>query len=223
MIYRYETHCHSSQCSRCAHSSAQELVRAYQRAGFSGLVLTDHFILGNTAVDRTLPWEEQMRQYESAYLDAVKEAAPLDFDVIFGFEHACEGADYLCYGITPDILRSHPEIPKLSLQQFADLVHSNGGVLIQAHPYRWCPAGTPLRLELLDGIEVYNAGNASIANAAAREAAKEQMILTSGGDIHIATDAKIGTAGISLPYRITDTIMLAQALRHGDHALLFPI
>ena len=57
MEYIYETHCHSAQCSLCAKSSAQALVYAYHKAGYTGLVLTDHFIYGNTAVPQDLPWE----------------------------------------------------------------------------------------------------------------------------------------------------------------------
>ena len=70
MEYRYETHCHSSQCSGCAKSTSQELVYAYHAAGYAGLVLTDHFIWGNTAVDKNLPWDQRMKAYYQGYLDA---------------------------------------------------------------------------------------------------------------------------------------------------------
>ena len=65
-MYTYEMHCHSSQCSACGRSTAQELVQAYYEAGFSGMVLTDHFVTGNTAIDRNLPWQEQMEAYYKA-------------------------------------------------------------------------------------------------------------------------------------------------------------
>ena len=103
MNYLYETHCHGSQCSRCSLSTSRELVRAYHKAGYAGLVLTDHFIWGNTAVSRHLPWEERMRLYYAAYLDARDEAKDLDFDVIFGLEHAYgDGNEVLIYGIGLD-------------------------------------------------------------------------------------------------------------------------
>lgn len=220
MKYRYETHCHSAQCSRCAHSPAEELVRAYHAAGYTGLVLTDHFVLGNTAVDRSLPWQRQIEQYENAFLSAKTAAANLDFDVIFGFEHACAGSEFLCYGITPEMLKQNPRIPQLSLEEFSVWVHSHGGVLIQAHPYRWASPGTPLPTHLLDGIEIFNAGNAPEANKAAQAAVTPEMILTSGGDIHIATDHRIGTAGILLPYRVKTTEEFANALRLRNHQII---
>ncbi len=152
MMYLYETHCHSSQCSRCAVSTSQEMVRAYHRAGYAGLVLTDHFIWGNTAVDRRLPWEVRMQQYYDAYLAAREAARELDFDVIFGFEHAYgDGKEVLVYGVGLDFLLSNPDIPQLSLDEFARRIQNAGGIVIQAHPLSgpllcqyggWAPGGS---------------------------------------------------------------------------------
>ena len=36
MYYRYETHCHCSECSACSRSTAADLVRAYHAAGYAG-------------------------------------------------------------------------------------------------------------------------------------------------------------------------------------------
>lgn len=218
MDYIYETHCHSAQGSRCAISTAGELVRAYHGGGYAGMVLTDHFVLGNTAVNRTLPWPSQMRCFYDAYLEARAVAETLDFDVIFGIEHACEHGEFLCYGIDLEFLLANPDIPALTLEAFVERVHGYGGVVIQAHPFRWAPADTPLRLDILDGIEVYNAANSPEANDAAM--AQAGGICTSGGDIHRASDARIGQAGIILPYRVRSGVELAAALRQRHHSLL---
>ena len=220
MSYLYETHCHGAQCSRCAHSTSAELVRAYHAAGYAGLVLTDHFVTGNTAVDRTAPWSEQMRQYYDAYLEAKQVGDSLDFDVIFGIEHACEGFEFLCYGIDLDFLLAYPDIPVLPLEEFVERLHEYGGVVIQAHPFRYAPAGTPLPLEILDGLEVYNAANHAEGNHNAMAAAPADKIRTSGGDIHLASDARVGQAGIRLPYRVVDSKAFAAALRSREHKLL---
>lgn len=218
MLYRYETHCHSSQCSRCAHSSAQELVQAYHAAGYAGLVLTDHFILGNTCVDDTLPWPERMARYYGAFLDAQEAARELDFDVIFGIEHAFgDGREYLCYGIDLDFLNANADLPNLPPEVFNHRVQAAGGLVIQAHPFRYCGPEVPLQPELFDGIEVYNASNHPNGNRDAAQCAPAGTILTSGGDIHWAGDAKIGMAGIILPYRIRDGHELVAALKRRDH------
>ena len=219
MLYRYETHCHSSQCSKCAHSTAQELVRAYKAAGFAGLVLTDHFIHGYTCVDAALPWEQRMQCYYQAYLDAKSEGDQLDFDVIFGIEHAYGGGqEVLCYGIDLVFLLANPDIPELTLEQFAARVHDYGGILIQAHPYRYGGWEVPVRLDLLDGIEVYNAGNAPVKNQMALQKAQETVCIhTSGADTHFAGEARVGQAGIALPYRVHNGRELVAALKAGDH------
>ena len=224
MLYRYETHCHSSQCSRCAHSTAQELVRAYHKAGFAGLVLTDHFIHGHTCVDSSLPWPERMMRYYGAYHEAKAEGEKLDFDVIFGIEHAYGGGqEVLCYGIDLDFLLNNPDIPALSIDQFAERIHEYGGILIQAHPYRYGGAEITLPKNLIDGIEVYNAGNDPVKNEMALEKALEkEQIHTSGGDIHFAGDPRIGTAGIILPYRVRCGSEFVSALRRRDHQLIIP-
>ena len=225
MLYRYETHCHSSQCSACSRSTAQELVQAYHRAGFAGLILTDHFIWGNTAVDRALPWEEQMRCYHRAYLDACDAARDLDFDVIFGIEHAYgDGKEVLIYGIGLDFLLENPDIPDLTLDELTARVHARGGIVVQAHPYRnrhYVNMNVGPRDDLVDGIEVYNAGNLPGEDRQAlRLSAQGNYILTSGGDIHSASDPRLGAAGIALPYRIHNEKELVDALKRRDHRLI---
>ncbi len=217
MEYLYETHCHSAQASRCARSTAGELVQAYHAAGYTGLVLTDHFVLGNTAVDRTLPWEAQMRCYYDAYLEGAAVGRTLDFDVLFGIEHACDGGEFLCYGIDLDFLLWNPDIPELTLDAFVRRAHDYGAVVVQAHPFRWAPAGTPLRLDILDGIEIYNSANSPEANRAAQACAAG--ICTSGGDIHWAQDERIGKAGIWLPHRVRNAKDLSTALKHHIYRL----
>lgn len=219
MIYRYETHCHANLCSKCAHSTPQELVRAYKAAGFAGLVLTDHFIHGYTSVDSSLPWRERMNCYYNAFLEAKAEGDKLDFDVIFGIEHAYGGGqEVLCYGIDLHFLLANPDIPTLSLEEFSARVHEYGGILIQAHPYRYGGWEVPVRLELIDGIEVYNAGNDPAKNRMALQKAQEKpCILTSGADTHAAGEDRVGSSGIALPYRITNEKELVEALKKGDH------
>ncbi len=225
MGYLYETHCHSSQCSRCAVSTAQELVQAYCIKGYTGLVLTDHFIWGNTAVSRRLPWDERMRKYYDAYLAAKEAAAPLDFDVIFGFEHAYgDGKEVLIYGVELDFLLVNPDIPKLNLDQLVERVHEAGGIVIQAHPYRnryYVNMDVEPRADIVDGIEIYNTGNLPGEDPQALRLARTgDYILTSGGDIHWDKDERIGHAGIILPHRVKTSKEFADALKQRKHGFL---
>lgn len=224
MKYRYETHCHSNRCSRCAHSTPTQLVKAYHSKGFAGLVLTDHFIHGNNCVDPALPWDARMHCYYDAYLEAKEAAADLDFDVLFGIEHAYGGGlEVLCYGIDLDFLLSHPQIPQQDIRSFAECVHQCGGILVHAHPYRWAGQELQLPLDILDGIEVHNSGNAPDKNALAKQLADTAgLIQTSGSDLHSIEEAKLGTAGIALPYRVQTGAQLVSALKQRHHCLILP-
>lgn len=224
MQYRYETHCHSNRCSRCAHSTPAQLVNAYFEKGFSGLVLTDHFVHGNNCVDASLPWEDRMRCYYHAYLEAKEAAKELDFDVLFGIEHAYGGGlEVLCYGIDLEFLLNNPDLAQLDIHSFSRRVHECGGLIVHAHPYRWAGPELALPLDILDGIEVYNAGNAPDKNLLAQTLADNTgLIKTSGADLHNVEEPKLGTAGISLPYRVKTEAELVDALKRRDHCLIFP-
>lgn len=222
MLYRYETHIHCAQCSACAVSSAQEMALALYHTGYAGMVLTDHFIFGNTAVDRELPWDQRMQCYYHAFLDAKAAVQGLDFDVVFGIEHAYgDGKEVLIYGVELPFLLANPDIPDITLNELAQRVHRQGGILIQAHPYRDRPyvnMAVGPRADLVDGIEVYNAGNYPDENVPALAlAGTKDYIITCGGDIHRADDPRIGLAGIALPYRVHSSQAFAEALKRRDH------
>lgn len=225
MQYRYETHCHCSQCSACAVSTSQELVRAYKAAGYAGMVLTDHFIFGNTAVNRRLPWEAQMAAFHRTYLEAKAAAEGLDFDVIFGIEHAYgDGKEVLVYGVGIDFFLNNPDIPRISLDELTARIHDAGGIVIQAHPYRdrwYVNMNVEPRRDLVDGIEVYNACNAPGEDLSALKLAREKdYIVISGGDIHCSEDQRIGKAGIVLPHRVRNSKEFAEALINREHSCI---
>ena len=70
--YRYETHLHTSQGSACGKCTGEEMAEAYKEAGYTGIFVTDHFFYGNTAVDRSLPWEEWVESYCKGFEQAKK-------------------------------------------------------------------------------------------------------------------------------------------------------
>ena len=38
--YRYELHCHTCRCSKCAHSTPVEMARAYYEKGYAGMAVS---------------------------------------------------------------------------------------------------------------------------------------------------------------------------------------
>lgn len=226
-MYLYETHVHSMNASLCAKCMPKELVRAYKEAGYTGLILTDHFVKGNTSVSRDLDWKKRMHMYYDAYLEAKEEGEKLDFDVFFGIEHHYEkGKEILIYGITIEFLLEHPELETAPIEVYAKLVHENGGILIHAHPHRIRdyidPSFAP-RYDVCDGIEVYNAADSlEINELAVKDAIGLKKIMTSGGDVHKVNDEpKIGQAGMWFDRRLANAHAFVSALKNGDGQIVF--
>ena len=216
-MYKYELHLHTKEGSACARSSAAEMVEFYIANGYSGLVVTDHFYHGNTAIDRNLPWSDFITEYSRGY-EAAKEAAKgKDFDVFFGIEEKFRFWDeYLVLGITPEFLIAHPEIRDMRGRDFFDFMHASGAFIIQAHPYReraYMLAETiSLRPHDVDAIEAYNCGNTPDCNRRGYEyAISTGLPLTGGSDCHIASGNVF--SGVAVPERCRKVEELIEAIR----------
>lgn len=223
--YRYETHCHCCWCSACAQNEPQEMAQAYWERGYAGMVLTDHFLRGNTAVDRHLPWEEKMLRYWEAYQAAKDWGNAHGFSVFFGLEHQYGGGkEVLTYGLDLEFLLAHPDLHQLPFSEYAALVHQAGGFLSMAHPFRDRPyidMTIQPQPEFLDGAEVFNYFNRGTENQQASQFVKEHHLLpTSGGDVHRAEDPAIGMAGVALRRPAGSIQELIAAWKARDYCLI---
>ena len=132
----YETHLHTSQASACAKNTGREMAIAHKEAGYTGIIVTDHFVYGNTAVDRSLPWQDWVHAYCAGYRDALAIGKEIDLDVFFGWESGYKGTEFLVYGLDEEWLIKHPEIKDATIKEQYKIVHEAGGIVFQAHPYR---------------------------------------------------------------------------------------
>ncbi len=203
----------------------QELIDALIAGGYSGCVITNHFIKGNSGIDRNLPWNDFVAQYEKDYNKCKKIAQNNDLNVIFAIEeHLFDGLEILCYGITPEFLYQHPELcDDHTIESWSKALHDFGALCIQAHPFRdraYIKNPRLLPIEYIDGIEVYNACNNPEANITAKEVAQNypDWILTAGGDSHLPESAC--WSGIKTKQRITDEQTLLKILKSGDYELI---
>ena len=136
-MYRYELHMHTKEGSACAVSSVEDMIKQYVKIGFSGAVVTNHFIRGNTCVSRSLPWEQLIMEYSKAYTNGRKIAEELDFDLFFGIEEGYgNGKEFLAYGFEPEFLLSRPFLRNADLRTWTEEIHSVGGFIAYAHPFR---------------------------------------------------------------------------------------
>ncbi len=194
--YLYEAHMHTNIGSACGNNTGAEMVKACKEYGYTGAFITDHNWGGNTAIDRSLPWEEWILRYAGGYNDAKQCGDKCDFDVFFGMETGYKGTEFLLYGLTVKWFIDHPEIREASIARQYELVHEGGGIVSQAHPYRVEDYIPEIRLfpEYADAIEVCNATHSSPYSKAhnnpawddsARElAAKHNKLVTAGSDTH---------------------------------------
>ena len=222
-MYRYELHMHTCQGSACGQWDAQDMIRAYKEQGYAGAVITDHFIGGNTRVDRSLPWDALVESYASGYRQSLALARELDFDLMFGVEEGYGGGkEFLVYGIEPEFLLSRPFLRDAEIAVWSREVHAVGGVLIYAHPFRDRPYITDPRampdMSLADGVEIYNSWNRPEDNEEARRVFSDRdCIKIAGSDNHRGDMGKF--SAVVFPNRIQNSAQLIQALKGGNYTL----
>ena len=188
MEFLYETHMHTSEVSGCARSTAAQQVAAYKKMGYTGIIITDHFINGYSICPRQFKWAEKMKFIMSGYVKAKEVGEKCGLDVFFGWEFTIRGADFLTYGLDLDFLLANPDLDRLSIEEYSALVRKCGGYLAQAHPYRdeyYIEHNYPVQPHLLDGVEVYNAMDSRKTNERAFAFAMEHDLpMQSGTDSH---------------------------------------
>ena len=203
--FLYETHSHTSEASACGQVSGADYTDFMKKRGFQGMIITDHFFNGNSAVDRTLPWKERVEWYCSGYRKALAAAEGQDFDVLFGVEFNFQGDEYLIYGIDEAWLLENEDIMTMTRKEVYERVHQTDAVMVQAHPYRERGYLSDIKLtpEICDGIEIYNAANPDYQNALGYQYAKKlDLPMTAGSDIHYYNDDPMG--GMLLPHRLKE-------------------
>ena len=187
MKYLYETHLHTSQSSACSLVRARDYVPRYIDAGYAGIVVTDHFFGGNTAIDRSLPWKEKVKAFVKGYEEAKEAGLQKGLSVFFGWEENYAGAEFLIYGLSPQWLMDHPEAEGWTIAQQFDQVSKAGGCVIQVHPFRDVRYISHIRLYpyLVHGVEGYNfANNLNSDTWGAAYANAFNLPMTAGTDIH---------------------------------------
>ena len=224
-VYLYEMHVHTARCSGGG-ADIRDHIDALRQKGYSGMVVTNHFYYGDTVVDRSLSWEKFVDAYREDYLEGLSYAKSLDFDLLFGLEeHVGEGREILIYGITPDFIAAHPELKMADAVSYLEAVHTVGGLVYQAHPYRdrwYIQNPTPLEcLSLLDGLEVYNAANDPEWNESAQRLADELGLACIGGSDGHSTNS-VGRSGIAATERIRTGEDLVRVLKEGKYTVIKP-
>jgi len=192
--YKYEPHFHTAETSFCGKVAAKQAVRLYHKAGYTGIVVTDHYFRGFFEMHFFASFDRKIDMFLKGYKLALEEGRKLGMDIHLGMEIRFDenANDYLVYGIDEAFLREHKKLYAMTLKQFRELTAGLGIVIVQAHPFR--PGMIPASPSLLDGIEIFN-GNPrhdSSNHLALQYARENNLIGLSGSDFHQPQDAVRG-------------------------------
>ncbi len=212
-----ELHMHTSQSSACGMGTPEEMVQAYLQAGYDGILITDHFLNGNTCVDLSQPWEKQIDDYCLAYEKAKAEGDRIGLSVFFGFEFNYDTTEFVTIGMDKAWLKAHPEIMWIPVEEYLKLVRKDGGINIHVHPFREEKYIHTQRFypDLVDAVEVLNLGNKKqeFNDKAMEYAKKHGLPMTSGSDCH-SPRGKMG-AGIAMQKRPESIQDIIDCIRSG--------
>ena len=237
--YKYETHLHTVQGSACGHTDGADYIEAFFNIGYSGIFVTDHFFGGNTAVPKEGNWFDRVDHYCSGYEAAFARAEQFnkekgfagtddEFKVFFGIEQTFDGDDYLVYGLDKQWLYDHPEVETMSHQELFDAVNREGGLMIQAHPFRLRDyiRAVHIHPREIHGVEIYNAGNKAVENELAEHyATVYDFPMTSGSDIHNVDfippkEGKLNIGGMEFDTPIKDVYDYAERIKNKEGRIL---
>lgn len=194
--YKYDTHVHTKEGSACADISGSKQARLYKELGYEGIIITDHFYNGNTAVSRKLPWEQWVNGFMKGYEEAYEEGKRIGLSVFFGWEESIKGMDFLIYGLNKDWLLKNRDILGMDIAEHYNKIKNDGGFIVHAHPFRKRYLLEDVRPtpEFEDAVEIINGGNReAIYNKLAGEYAMQwNKPVTGGSDAHHKKDRHIG-------------------------------
>lgn len=227
--YLYETHLHTSESSACARSTGAQMARACKEYGYTGIFVTDHNWGGNTATDRSLPWEQWVDAFVLGYENAKVEGDRIGLDVFFGYEAGYHGTEFLLYGVDAGWMKAHPQIQTATVEEQYRLVHEAGGLVIHAHPYREEFYIPEIRLypEWVDGVEGINAthsnpkstghNNPAYDERAIKYARLHNLPMSAGSDIH---GTNLFGGGVAFRRRLSSAKDYVHAILTGEDYVL---
>lgn len=220
----YDTHVHTSEVSHCARATAEESVRFYKSIGFTGIIITDHFICGGKTIASQEEWINAVDFLCSGYQKALEIGQQIGLQVFFGWEYTrvpLYGTDFLTYGLSADWLKEHPEIFSMELGEYLDFIRSSGGMVSHAHPFREAGYIDMIRLlpRKVDATEAFSACRTDFENAQAMEYAdKYSLYKTFGTDNHLGSKQK-KLAGMVFERELTDVLDFITVVKSGKSTL----
>ena len=219
-MHKYETHLHTSEVSACASATGEAQAKFYKSKGYAGIIVTDHFFNGNSAIPRELPWYEKVNLFCKGYENAKKCGDEIGIDVFFGWEYSYRGADFLTYGLDKEWLIKNPIIMDMDVNSYCDFVRDEGGIIVHAHPFREASYIPMIHLlpRKCDGCEIVNSNRTEFENRmAALYAENYDLLPFAGSDNHSAAQDKLN--GIETESRFLDMKEFVELIKNKKYRL----
>ena len=219
MEYKYEIHCHTKEVSRCAQISVEKLIEKYKEAGYSGIVLTDHYSPMTFDIPDFFSKKKAIDHYLRAWRIAEKYNDE-NFTVLLGMELRFYATvnDYIIYGVTEEMLYELPFLLSFYIKRASKMLRERGCLFLQAHPFRkLISRANP---KYLDGVEVFNGKASEEENTNAEKWAEEinASVKTSGSDCHRESGVGIGGIITTEPIKTNDDLI--RILKSGKYKLI---
>ncbi len=208
-----DLHAHTSGISQCCRIAADEVMKTATDAGIDGLVLTNHYQKSYVGDGGAAEFAER---YIEEYFYAEECGRREGIRVYRGIELSTElypHVHILIYGVDDDFIRRNPEMFDYTQKELYKKVKENGGIMIQAHPFR--NGTTVLDTDYLDGIEIncHPLYKNSYSDEILRIAAENSLTVTCGGDYH--ADTYRPKCGVYLPDDIKGIKDLTEYLKES--------
>ncbi len=220
-MFKTETHLHVSEVSRCSHLTAEEMVEFYHNAGYKTLFISDHYHSAYfERLGDSLTWAEKIDCFMSGYKAAKIAGEKYGMNILFSAEVKLDALrnHYLVYGLDETLMKAHPELLALSVEEFYAFTKANGLTVVQAHPYRdGNHFPTP---NCVDALEVHNSNprHDNYTEKAIALAREHHLPMTAGSDAHRPED--IAGTGVITEQEIKTTEDYLDALKNGKLTLI---
>ena len=138
--------------------------------------------------------------------------------------------EFLIYGLSPQWLSAHPEIRDCSVSEQYEMVHSDGGIVIQAHPFREADyIGEKIQYPYdVDGTEVLNISNGNKYGYGLNACPWDDKALeyakcyghhmTSGSDVH---SVKMMGCGMGFSRKLDSIQDFAKAVMNDEGVIMY--
>ncbi|MBR5538745.1 MAG: PHP domain-containing protein [Clostridia bacterium] len=192
-----DLHAHTSGISKCSRLAAPEIIVRAKAHGMDGIALTNHY-------QKSYFSEEELSEFVDSYINEyyyTKEVGEkFGVKVLYGIEVTMElyhKVHMLIYGVDTDFLKRYPTVYEYTQEELYKVVKAEGGVLVQAHPFRG--GTTVLDTKFLDGVEIscHPLYKESYTEKIIGIAKDNNLAVTVGGDYH--GDTQRVKCGIYLP------------------------